>query len=315
MCLYPRLIPNRKYKPNKKNGGKPPFCNDHRKLLVPVGCGVCKECMQQKANQWKIRLYEELKVHKKALFVTLTFSADSLKHITTTYNLKESNAAAGKAVRLFLERWRKKYKKSIRHWLITELGQDHTERIHLHGIIFTDNDITKEELNSIWQYGRIDIGDYCNLQTINYLGKYITKTDFKHKGYVPQIFCSSGIGNNYTKRTIIQDVHKWRDKKTIEFYRYPNGSKCNLPIYYRNKLFTEEQREDLWINKLEQNTRYVLGVEIKDINTIAGEDRYFRVLKKAREKNMQAGYGDNSKEWQKKAYNITLKMLKKGSDS
>lgn len=311
MCLYPRLIRNRRYLPNKKNGGVPPICNDHRKLMVPVGCGVCKECLQQKSNQWRIRLYEELKLYTNCLFVTLTFSPESLKDISTKYEIKSLNAIAGQAVRLFLERWRKRYKKSIRHWLITELGENESERIHLHGILYSNTEITKTELETIWQYGVVDVGEYCTLQTINYITKYITKTDFKHKGYVPVILCSSGIGKTYTERPIISQIHQFNDKKTIEYYRYPNGTKCNLPIYYRNKLFTEEQREELWINRLNQNKRYVLGVEINDTNTIDGEDRYFRVLKKAQEKNIQAGYGDNTKEWQKKEYNLTLRMLKK----
>lgn len=315
MCLFPRFIQNKRYQPNKKNGGQPPFCDDYRKLLVPVGCGVCKECLQQKANQWKIRLFEELKNWNNPKFVTLTFTPESLKYITDTYNIKGANACAGKAIRLFLERWRKKYKKSLRHFLITELGQTKSERIHLHGIIFTNEDITTEKLETMWQYGMIHIGDFCNLQTINYIAKYITKTDIEHKGYVPQVFCSKGIGSNYIKRTIIQDIHKWRDDKTIEYYRFPNGTKCNLPIYYRNKLFTENQKEQLWINRLNQNKRYVLGVEINNVNTTSGEDRYFRVLQKAQELNKQAGYGDNTDDWKKKEYNITLRMLKKGSNS
>lgn len=301
--------------PNKKNGGVPPVCNDHRKLYVPVGCGVCSECMKQKALQWKIRMIEELKMYHKCLFVTFTFSPEALQHITKVYEEQDTNATAGKAIRLFLERWRKKYKKSLRHWLITELGHENTERIHLHGIIFTNEDINKEEINKIWSYGNITIGDYCNIKTINYIAKYITKIDTMHKGYVPQIFCSAGIGNNYTKKLINKQTHTYRGEQTIEYYRFPNGTKANLPIYYRNKLFSEEQREELWIYKLNQNKRYVLGVEIENTDTIEGENRYFRVLRKAQEKNIQAGYGDNTKEWQKKKYNVTLRMLKNGKSN
>ena len=34
MCLYPKLIKNRRYVPNKKNGGVPPQCPDERLLYV-----------------------------------------------------------------------------------------------------------------------------------------------------------------------------------------------------------------------------------------------------------------------------------------
>ena len=50
MCLYPKLIKNKKYVPNKKNKGKVPTPPDERVLWVPVGCGKCIECMKQKAR-------------------------------------------------------------------------------------------------------------------------------------------------------------------------------------------------------------------------------------------------------------------------
>ena len=42
--------------------------------MVAIGCGVCMECMKQKANTWKVRLIEDLKEHTNGHFVTLTFS-------------------------------------------------------------------------------------------------------------------------------------------------------------------------------------------------------------------------------------------------
>ena len=61
MCLYPRLITNRKYIPNKKNGGVVPEMKDPRVATVPVGCGRCIECMKQKGREWSIRLQEEIR--------------------------------------------------------------------------------------------------------------------------------------------------------------------------------------------------------------------------------------------------------------
>ena len=61
MCLYPRLIENRKYKRNKKNGWSVPPINDQRVRYVPVGCGKCMECRKQKAREWQVRLQEDLK--------------------------------------------------------------------------------------------------------------------------------------------------------------------------------------------------------------------------------------------------------------
>ena len=61
MCLYPRLIMNKKYTANKKNGGVIPRLTDSRAAQVPVGCGKCMECKKQKAREWKVRLSEECK--------------------------------------------------------------------------------------------------------------------------------------------------------------------------------------------------------------------------------------------------------------
>jgi hypothetical protein len=82
MCLYPRLIKNRKYIANKKNGGIVPPFSDNRVLMVPVGCGKCIECKRKKSREWQVRLAEELKHNKtKAYFVTMTFSNENYKII------------------------------------------------------------------------------------------------------------------------------------------------------------------------------------------------------------------------------------------
>ena len=64
MCLYPTLIKNKRYLPNKKNGGLVPRCDDDRKLLVPIGCGKCIECAKKKQREWQVRLLEDIKEHK-----------------------------------------------------------------------------------------------------------------------------------------------------------------------------------------------------------------------------------------------------------
>ena len=82
MCLYPKLIRNPKYKPNKKNGGHPPPVLDKRVLYVPIGCGKCIECMRQKAREWTVRLMEDIKEHTNGKMVTLTFSDKSIRDLS-----------------------------------------------------------------------------------------------------------------------------------------------------------------------------------------------------------------------------------------
>ena len=50
-------------------------------------------------------------------------------------------------------------------------------------------------------------------------------------------------------------------------YRCKNGAKINLPIYYRNKIYTEEERELLWIQKLNKGEVYVMDQVNKNWET------------------------------------------------
>ena len=162
------------------------------------------ECMKKKAREWQVRLSEEIKERADGRFITLTFNNESYKKIKEEmkeeYELftkgNEENVIAKRAVRLFLERWRKKYKKSVRHWFVTELGEKN-DRLHLHGIIFTEK--SEEEIKERWGYGNIWIGKFVNRKTINYITKYMTKLDEKHKEYKAIILTSAGIGSRYAK--------------------------------------------------------------------------------------------------------------------
>lgn len=311
MCLFPKLIPNRKFYPNKKNGFNPPPMKDGRTKLVPVGCGKCVECKKQKAREWQVRLCEEEKIWKYKYCMTLTFTNEDLLTLCKENNLKESNAVATLAMRRFLERWRKQYKKSLRHWFITELGHENTERIHMHGIIFSNEPLTNEIIERYWKYGNVDWGEWWGLKTINYLIKYVHKVDTDHKQFEQIVLCSKGIGANYLTRSIIKKIHKYNRENTIEFYRLPNGCKVNLPIYYRNKLWDEETREKLWCHRLDKDERYVMGIKISDVSTIEGNRLYYKILNTAQETNNTMGFGNDSKEWKKRDYNVTWKMLQK----
>ena len=192
MCLYPKLIKNKKYLPNAKNGGNVPIAKDERVLYVPVGCGRCFECRRQKRREWQVRLTEEIKHNNTGLFVTLSFSEEALDDLEKKIKWDNSyyircNEIARYAVRHFLERWRKKFKKSVKHWLVTELGQKNTERVHIHGLLFTNE--SKEVIEERWSYGNVWVGEYVNERTINYIVKYLSKSDGVHKNYVPR--CSS----------------------------------------------------------------------------------------------------------------------------
>lgn len=299
------------YNLKKPKKGTQIKCDDERKLYVAVGCGNCYECRRQKAQQWRVRLCEEMKIQKFAYFVTLTFSNEALITLSKENNDNGANETAVFAVRRFLERYRKQYKKSLRHWFITELGHENTERIHIHGIIFPPQEMTNDELSKFWKYGRTDIGEYCNVQTINYIVKYVTKIDTDHKKFKPQIMCSAGLGENFVHTIAAQNTYKYKPKRSAEFYTLNNGQKVALPIYYRNKLYTQEERDKMWTDRLDKNEIYVNGMRVRNINTEEGYRNYMNILRTQQEWNESVGYGSTAEEWKAEKYKITLDMLQK----
>lgn len=318
MCLYPRFTYNPKYKRNNKNGWEAPKLKDGRLLYVPIECKECIECRKNKAREWHARLMEDIKVNKNGIFVTLTFSNESLKKLSKDVkgrtDWETQNMIATRAVRLFLERWRKHTSKSPRHWLITELGHKNTERIHLHGIIWTNE---KWRIKEHWQYGWIwdgnkkneKIENYVNGRTASYITKYITKQDLDHVGYRPVILNSAGIGRAYTDG-YNSKTNAYKPGETDEAYRTESGHKIKLPIYWRNKIYSEEERELLWIEKLDKKQRWVCGEKI-DIskNTI----EYYKTVEYYRK--LQAGLGyRKTQAWNKTQYDRIMAEINYKND-
>ena len=299
MCLYPRLGINPKYKTNSKNGGVIASVSDSRILYVPWSCGECIECRKQKARDWKVRLLEDILWHKNGQFVTLTMSNEEYKKLYDICENKENktegydrdNEIATLAVKRFRERWRKETGKSPRHWLVTELGHKGTENIHLHGVIWTNE---HKLISKHWKYGWVWDGyskngqrlNYVNEKTIGYTVKYIHKQDLQHKGYKSIVLTSAGIGKNYIKSSAAER-NRFRGNDTIETYKMRNGYEIAMPKYLREKLYTEEEREKLWIKKLDEQVRYVLG---QKIDVSKNMDECKAMLEIARRTSKEMGY-------------------------
>lgn len=289
--------------PTKKNKGVVPPCPDERLRYVTAACGKCYECKKQKGRAWQVRLSEEIRNDPNAIFVTLTISDESWEVLKRKYSLSTEEDYIKKMVRLFLERIRKQTKKSVKHWFTTERGENNTERYHLHGLIW--GDVNGELTKALWQYGFVFIGQYVNEKTTNYITKYITKLDKKHKDFTPITLCSAGIGKGYLNRSD-SELNRYREKKTIETYRLRNGTKINLPIYYRNKIYTEEEREKLFLEKIEKGKVWICGIEC-DIND---EETYFKILEE-QQLEKQRLHGDDPVEWDIAKYEKRLARQRK----
>ncbi len=84
--------------------------------------------------------------------------------------------------------------------------------------------------------------------------------------------------------------------------------KIGLPTYYRNKIYSEEEREELWIEKLDKGERWVNGIKIDIRET---EEVYFSRLEVERKRNKRLGYGDGEIDWEKRKYENDRRNLKK----
>lgn len=339
-CLYQRKMQNKKYTANKKNGGIIPEMRDLRTGTIEIPCGNCWQCKKAKANAYRIRLYEELrhneKIKLKGNYVTFTFNEKNLirlneevkekvneliiKQSDIKYNtenqlkkLKGYNAD-NEAVTIAVKKWRetirlkyryRKQNEKFRYWAITELGQNSTERIHMHGIIWTNN---IEEIQKIWEKdnGKMIIGDghganYVNDQSINYMIKYVTKTDKKHKNYRARIYNSVGLGKQYTERADAK-LNEYKGRETNTNYTTKQGHKMQLLKYYKEKIIpNDEERENLWIWAMDEEKKYIDGVEV-DVSTEQGKKNYKKVLEEARKKGKRLGHGDNKKDKELQKY-------------
>lgn len=302
-----------------------PHMQDKRVGLVPIKCGMCMECAAAKAAEWRARLLEEVKHQKqKGNFVTLNFSNESYKELVDKakeqipgikgYDL--DNQVATIAIHKWRERWRKHNGKSPRHWFTTELGSGQTEHLHIHGIVWTDK---TEEIEKRWRYEQIEknkwkygwctIGDgkgrnYVNEETIGYITKYITKLDELHKYYKPKILTSPGIGKAYID-TYNAKKCKYKGVDTKTTYTTNQGFQINLNVYWRNKLYTEEEREALWIQKLDEGIQWIGGEKIKADDA---ESRA-KLLKYYQKVNKKLGYGSPG-DWEARKYEEERRALK-----
>lgn len=323
MCLYETQVINKRYTKTKKNGGNIPPMLDERLKYLNASCGRCIECKKKNARAWQARLLEHIKHHNNGKFITLTFSNESIyklsKKIQNRTGYELDNEIATRATRKFLENWRAKYKKSLQHWFITELGHNGTENVHIHGIIWTNKSI--EEVAKKWIYGFVWKGhlkngkyeNYVNEKTINYIVKYVNKIDIKHPLYKSKILTSPGIGNQY-KDSYNAQRNKYNGTKTKESYKTKSGHEINLPTYWRNKLYTDEQKEQLWINKLNKGEKWIMG---EKINTNNHEEEQ-KLLEYYRKFNNQHGYGSNLRDKEQlsnenlKRHELNMQRIHKG---
>ena len=78
-----------------------------------------------------------------------------------------------------------------------------------------------------------------------------------------------------------------------------------MPIYYRNKIYSESEREKLWLQRLDKGEIYVCGVRYKTEK----QEIYMRALNAARKENNKLGFGSNRINWEKEKYELQMRAI------
>ena len=89
------------------------------------------------------------------------------------------------------------------------------------------------------------------------------KVDVKHKTFKQIVLASKGIGNGYFDRL----DYLWQKQNyrqiNVATYTFRNGTKMAMPKYYKNKLFTDKEREVMWINNLNRGLLWIYGEKVR----------------------------------------------------
>ena len=87
-------------------------------------------------------------------------------------------------------------------------------------------------------------------------------------------------------------------------YIMPKGTENNESR--RKKQCGQKEREQLWLQKLNKQTRYVRGEKI-DVSTMEGEQEYDQALKYRQDENVALGYP--AEPWNLKKYKKSRKKF------
>ena len=92
----------------------------------------------------------------------------------------------------------------------------------------------------------------------------------------------------------IRKRHEWKGEETKEDYYTRQGTYIALPKYYKYKLFTEEQREQLWIYRENSGEKFVGSFKVKI--TDEESEEYYNILKKQHNEEGIKTHKDDIKE-------------------
>lgn len=262
-CLYPITI-------GKTEGLK-------RHKVVP--CGKCITCKRRRQSAWSFRLLQEMQHSRSAAFLTLTYDDDHLVYGDGRATLYKRD------LQLFFKRLRKAQAKltedSIKYYSVGEYGS-RTKRPHYHAIIFNVKPqlLFDGVLSGIWKAGHVRV-DECNIKTIQYVTKYVMKSNHEeYDGVQPEFSAmSKGLGRQF----LTDKVQNYYKSHEIPYLVWKDGQKITMPRYYKEiiwqdnpevlRRFGKEALENVIPQELDSTKMFEIRQENLKLQRISKEKR------------------------------------------
>jgi len=233
-----------------------------------VPCGGCSDCIGTKRQDWNNRLYYEAFNSTLTIFLTLTYNDENLKTIElpvmdSDVDTMDINVLYYRDVVNYWKRLRKEGLK-FKYFYVGEYGEK-SKRPHYHAIMFFNDNIDllylENLLNNKWQLGQISIF-LANQAMLKYTTKDMLKElySFHHlpKEYRPRLYASNLLGCSY-----IEYYKTWHRQNIIDRQKMAiNGTLYGLPRYYREKIFTKDEREIIRLDNQDNRRNYYSSAEM-----------------------------------------------------
>lgn len=232
------------------------------KTRQKVPCGRCEACVRRKQETWFTRLRLEADNQDYSCFVTLTYDDE---HLPKDWNVsKEDVQRFHKRLRASLDN-----PKQFKFYLTSEYGPE-GGRPHYHAIYFGISPMEVHKIEEKWQNGFVMV-DKITDGRLRYVTGYIIEKLFVPPGR-KSVFnlISKGLGLCY-----VESHSSWHRDLPIEQRSYVPyyGKKLALPRYYKEKLYSDEERK-----------RYADLMEVKaadlakEFQSKLGRDRYYNLV-------------------------------------
>lgn len=223
---------------------------------VTIACGQCADCRLARSRAWAVRCLHEASLFEYNVFVTLTYSDDTLP---------EFGSLRYRDYQLFMKRLRKSGRKP-RFYMCGEYGEENG-RPHYHSILFNcwfpDMKAWRRspagfqlyrsaELEKLWPLGNAEIG-MVSFESAAYVARYVMKKVTGDRASSHYEVIDADTGEVSTK---VPEFNRMSLKPGIgaEWYRrfksdvYPhgavvvNGIETSPPRYY-DKMFALDNPE------------------------------------------------------------------------